>query len=373
MEGIPFEPFPGSVDNLAKGTGAHHVRRVDGSDYVIDPPLADGSNRIPAVDFEHAVIGAYYEREPCLVEARTPVVFLAALTVALLGCWIGTITGTRWPALLVPLAYATGPEVFVRSSYTGYTAVSNFAMLVILMAVDEYQTDRRPAVWRIGFLAGGFAGLANHKLILLPAALVVWQLLQRGQRRPMNRLAAGVLHPVVLGFLAGTAVFWLFGLSVNPAVFWRDHVGTHFVDRLTHHNPLGYQGYPSVAGLWIEFWQHTGYVLLPLAVVTLGLGCFNHGDDTPAEEGRLRRSSFMLWAVWTLLVAVAFSVVDWRQTKHLMPLVLVLHLAPIRWAAGRRGRLSLVGIVFLVVLAWNLWTLRSLVMDFESFPITPAW
>lgn len=377
VEGRPpgqrFEPFRGEVEELYKGTGRHRFAGLDGSCYLIDPPLSDGTNRITACEFEHAVIAAYYRRDPCFPESRTPTVFLSALTVALLGCWIGSIARTWWPATLLPLAYATSPEVFARSGFTGYTAVSNFAVLMLLMAVDEHQSDRRRGIWGICFLAGGLAGLINHKLILLPAAIILWRIFAPASDRPLRRLAAGVSHPAVIGFLAAAVAFWLFGLSVNPAAFWKDHVQTHLVDRLLHHNPLGYGGYPSVPGLWIELWQHTGYLLLPMAVMALGLGCARRGNHARTQQSPSLQGSFRLWAIWTLITAVAFSVVDWRQTKHLMPLMLVFHLAPIRWASGDRRRLALVAVVFLALLAWNLWTLRTLVIDFEGFSVTPGW
>ena len=169
-------------------------------------------------------------------------------------------------------------------------------------------------------------------------------------------------------------LFWMWGLSIDAAEFFRDHLQTHYLDRLTHHNPLGYGDYPSVAGLWKELWQHTGYVLLPLAAVTLILASLKDttasatASSPEAEEGFVR-----LWLIWTLLAAVVFSLVDWRQTKHLMPLMLVFHLVPARWAGNRRRAVLLVAAAFALLAAWNVWTLSTLVYDFHSFPITPDW
>ena len=383
MTGNPPDTFPQTADDLDKATGTHRVVGVDGSNYVIDPPRSDGGTVLPALEFERDLIWAYMRRQPCFAESRTPTVFLGALTVAMLGCWIASATHRRWPAWLLPAAYATSPEIFVRSSYAGYTAVSNFAVLAVLMAVERYHadhdgdSDRR----RLGiecFLAGTAAALINHKLVLLPAAVVVWQVMttHRGgsPERPRlgERLIAALLHPVAIGFLCGTAVFWAWGLSIDPAAFWRDHVAMHLLDRIAHHNPMGYVGYPGVVGLWCEFWRHTGYLLLPTGIVCLALGCFAAND----EDSRFR-DTFRLWAVWSLIVAVAFSVVDWRQTKHLMPLMLVLHLAPARCTTPLRGLrpnpAAIFAVTFLVLLAWNLWSVQGLVRDFASFQVTPDW
>ena len=71
--------------------------------------------------------------------------------------------------------------------------------------------------------------------------------------------------------------------------------------------------------------------------------------------------------------AVAFTWVDYRQTKHLMPLLLPMCLAPARWAASGRAALAVVTILFAGLLLWNLDTLQLLITNFGAFTITPAW
>jgi hypothetical protein len=326
-----------------------------------------------------------------LLPTRTPNVFLAALTVGLLGWWIVRMTGRGWLGLLVPLAYATSPEVFVRSGYGGYFAISNFALVQILLATEHREEDRSWTAWIACLLAGMFAGLANHKLVLLPVALVVWELMRLGRGWTAKRVAGAVLHPVLIGFAAGTLSFWAYGLGVSPDVFWLEHIRYHLADRIAHLNPLGYGGYPTVWELWWEFIGHTGYVLLPLGVLALVSLCRaknvreNGPGDVPedgSEAGRITRGWRNvpgLWAVWALLIAVAFSLIDWRQTKHLMPLLLPLHLAAARWGALGRAGLVLIGVLFAGLLLWNVAMLRILAADFPMtpdhpyFPITPAW
>ncbi len=373
MGGEPFVPFDGEVNNLSKGTGAHHVLGVDGADYLIAPPLSDGSTRMPVVEFEHAVIAAYYEAKPNFIEARTPAIFLSAMTVALLGCWVFRVVGNWWLAMLIPLAYATNPEVFVRSSLAGYTAVTAFLALVMLISTGAYQSDRRRVVWWSCFLTAMLAGLANQKLILLAAATFLWQLLTHGQSKLGTRLAVACRHPIVVGYAAGMALFWAFGLWVNAAVFWKEHVGMHFLDRITHVNPLGYGGYPTTMGLWVELLQHTGYLLLPAGIAAIVLGCFNGRNGPSSDDDKRVQEVFILWALWAIIAAVVFTLVDWRQTKHLIPVVLVLYLAVTQWATRQRGRMIMVGGLFTFLLLWNVWTLRILAMDFESYPVTPCW
>ncbi len=282
---------------------------------------------------------AQYRSDPARLPTRTPNIFLAALTVALLGAWARGLTGRAWFGLLLGAAYATSPEVFVRSSYGGYFAIGQFAVLLLLLAVSP----------RDLFLAGAFAALADHKLALLPVTLAAWEAYRKKDLR-------AALHPAAVGFAAGYALFWLYGLSINAGVFWLDHVRSHLLDRVIHHNPLGYGGYPGPAALWLEFTRNTGWLLLPLGAAALA--------------ARPQRAA---WAAWAAVTALAFTVVDWRQTKHLAPLLLPLFMAPAAWAAAeRRGLRASVG-VLLLLCAWNLQAVWALCRDFAGFVVTPAW
>ncbi len=87
--------------------------------------------------------------------------------------------------------------------------------------------------------------------------------------------------------------------------------------------------------------------MLPLGALALILGT---RDDLKRQT---TGSSLGLWLAWSALTAIVFSMVDWRMTKHLMPLMLPLLLAPVQWAAMGKGRLGLVGILFSGILIWN--------------------
>ena len=136
------------------------------------------------------------------------------------------------------------------------------------------------------------------------------------------------------------------------------------MDRISHDNPLGYEGYASVIKLWTEFAVHTGIVLLPLAVVAL-------------LELNVRPKSRDSWTfyvlIWSVLTGVCFSLVDWCMTKHLMPLTIALSLLPAVWATLSKGRERIVIVCFLTAFAVNFTQLVELASDFESFTVTPAW
>ena len=246
----------------------------------------------------------------------------------------------------------------VRSAYGGYFGLSTLAALLMVTSVKGRHRGR------------GGAGLAawalwvNHKLIVVVAGVLL------GCIAGARHLRAGLRRGAALagGAAAGTALFWVYGLVIAPGDFRTAHLGHHLWQRLTHANPLGYGGYPSVAHLWREFIAHTGFVLLPagllLAAVDVGRG---RDRGTPAVS-----ESWVLLG-WIAVTAVTFSVVDWRMTKHLMPMALALHmlLTPARHAAPWRVAAAAASCLWLI--AWNIPVLAGLLRDFAGFTITPAW
>jgi hypothetical protein len=306
-----------------------------------------------------------YFANPHLLETRTPNIFVAALTVALLGAWLTRLSGSAWYAVLVAAVYATCPEVFVRSSYAGYFAIGTLFMLHMLMAATS--RDRG-----VGFAGGALAAVSDHKTLLVPAAIAAWELARTRLAWGFERAWYAVTNPVVLGFAAGTAVFWIYGLMVSPHDFWMDHVRHHLADRVLNYNArnMDLSRYPAVVPLWLELFRHTGYVLVPLGGVMLATLCAQreNGDNRVAGW----RGQAGLWTMTALVMGIAFSVVDWRQTKHLAPLLLIVALAI--GAGGRRPswRAGL-AVVTAGVLAWNAWMLVRLANDFSALPATPEW
>ncbi|OGQ77592.1 MAG: hypothetical protein A3F90_06435 [Deltaproteobacteria bacterium RIFCSPLOWO2_12_FULL_60_19] len=363
-QGRPFEPPPiGLTSGGESMVVRHKIVGVQDGSYLLSPSLPDGRDRIAVRELELISIYEHYARSPHKLATRTPSIFLASLTVALLGCWAAALSGQWWAGMLAALAYATSPEVFVRSSYGGYFAISNFALLLMLLATAGQgpSTDRIPT--RDGFAAGCIAALANHKLVIFPVAAVLWLLLTKARRWHWVPVRS-----VVTGFALGAALFWVYGWSINPAQFLEDHFRTHLLDRIIHHNPLGYGGYPGVARLWIEFWQHTGYLLLPIGVLSLVLAVVSQRESNSHSSPVAG-----LLAVYILIAAVVFSWVDWRMTKHLMLIALPLHIAPLLWAGGRPKRLASVCAVFAVLLIWNLYAVHGLSINFAAFRVSPAW
>jgi len=355
----PFEPFRGPV--LLDKSGTRVVIGIEPPDYLLAPTLDGAATRLPIEKIELALIYDRYRQQPYRLETRTPNLFFAAATVALLAIWAGRISRRRWMGFLMAVAYATNPEVFVRSSYGGYFAVGAFTTTLMLLAAEHWR--RWPRWSRAGssVTAGVLAALSDHKMVLLPAAAVVHAI--------GIRLKRAALHPVALGFGLGVVLFWCWGMAIAPAAFLEDHFHHHLIDRITHLNPLGYHDYPTTAALWWEFVKHSAYILLPAGLVAM-IYDIARARSRPSPGARPLRG---LWLLWTVSTAVAFSVVDWRMTKHLMPMLLALHLGLVPDRTALRWRTASALLVLLFILAWNVWELTRLAADFPGFQITPAW
>jgi len=369
----------------------HRITGQEGAEYLVDPPLAvtgppsrmqenrgrARGARVRVLDFELQMLHDHFRFHPRWLATRIPNVFLASLAVGIMAWWIGRMTGRGRLALLVVAVFASSPEMFVRSVCGGYTASNNLLMLGILLLAERWAVRRDRSAWIDCLLVGILAGVANQTLIPIVAAVVAWELLRITPRWSRKAVAGALLNPVAVGFVVGTLLFWIYGFVVSPRIFWMEHIRHHLIDRITHVNPLGYEDYLILPGLWDEFLHHSGYILLPLGLVALILLCWRRSNAIESalggEQSRGWREMPGLWTLWTLLTAVAFSLVDWRQTKHLMPILLSMHLASARWATT--SRIALVSVTVLLVgqLLWNFSMLGLLVSDFKVLTVTPAW
>jgi hypothetical protein len=352
--------------------------------------VAEGAPALPA--YEAGL--AQFLRDPVLVPTRTPNLFLSAFFVLALGMTVFRLTGSQVAAAGACVLYMTLPEVYVRSSYGGYMALANFLMIsgayfyLEASGLFPNRKDSAPAraPLRLGGLSGVLSGWADQKAILLapPAAAhaglralldgafrgEALGFLRRGQIVALARLALGradarIAALLGLGFLAGWASFALYGLAIAPDAFIADHLVGHVAERLTLRD-LDVFGdewtYPSVVGLWIEFLGHSGWLLAPIAA----LAALHAG-------GRIREAPglFLLWAG---IGAVLFSLVDWRQTKHLAHILPALAvLVGVYWAS-LEGRLKhALSAALVAAMLWNIWRIGLLMADFGYLAPTPIW
>jgi hypothetical protein len=331
---------------------------------------------------------AHFDRDPVLLPTRTPNLFFAALTLFPLGFLVFRISGSRAAAAGACVLYATLPEVYVRSAYGGYMAITNFLTLsgayfylqaTGLFAHSDYGVDRAPAALRSVAGTAFMGAWSNQKSVLIVMASTAHAglcfLLDRGTavfvelwRRARKRPEVVAAFVIGVCFVAGWFTYALFGLSVSAQDFFNDHVKSHVAGRLRLKDVnlaearAGEWVYPSIAALWKQFSHHTGY-----AVVLAGA-------LASVFAARRVRKAEGLFLLWLAIGAIGFSLVDWRQTKHLskiLPPLVVLIM--VFWGSLEgRARTALTAVLGGAVL-WNLWTIGRLMADFEYLKPLPIW
>ena len=316
----------------------------------------------------HADYRAFLER-PALVGTRAPSAFFAALILALLFDLVARLPVGAPGAWLACAVYVTAPETIVRSAYAGYFGETVFAMLAAVAVFAEEGLPRAGA-WLLA--SGALMALLDHKTVLLVMAVAAWYgaraLVARERLEP--RAVA-----LTLGFAAGTLAWWSYGFWVSARVFVRDHLRAHIAHRILlndvrfAHDTVNHYA-PSIPEVWREFAAHTGWALVPVALVA-----------TIHALVRPRNERLVLLALWASSGALAYSLVDWRQTKHLMnglvpmtALAVALAAPSVRAAgssAARAARVVLLALLAAGTLV-NLATDARLLRDFTSLTISGA-
>jgi len=332
----------------------------------------------------------YYEKRPRrIIFSRMPSIFFAALAAWVLFRILNRITGSVPLSILGVVMYCTFLDVLIRSATSAYTAISCFLMLTMAYLYifpsrknEGHRTFNLPLL-----LCGVLAGLANHKMVILPLAILLTETIFRlhpeitrqfsrwarsktralpstkSARQKIKGLMKGLItQKAVWGFLVGTAAFWIYGLCVAPDVFITEHLKYHLWNRIVHSNVLGYTHYPSVFLLWKEFVQNMG-IFFPLVAV-------------PATLYSLReiRERKFFFAIWFLVGAVIYSVVDWRQIQHLMLIVppMVLGIFHFYQKSGKITKIFILALLLFSLLV-NLVLLWQLTLDFHQFEPTGGW
>ncbi|MGQ0723248.1 MAG: hypothetical protein ACT4PE_17000 [Candidatus Eiseniibacteriota bacterium] len=308
----------------------------------------------------HSRVFRAFREAPALLATRAPNFVLGAFAVVLVFAWARRL-GTGTPdAVLVAAAYATLPEIVVRSSYGGYYALS----AATFVSAAWLASERRHRGSLAG-LAGALAALANHKAVVVGGAAFVTAALRR-------RSAAAV---VLLGVAAGTAAFWIWGLAIAPGDFVGEHLLDHGLRRFTLGEVTTRTGapiYPSRAGVWLEFATNHGWPWIAAAAAGLLWGITRAARRAPDPDPLTEAAEILV--PWTLLGAAVFTVIDWRQTKHLaliVPAATVL-VAGLLCAAPRRARVPIRAVLAGAV-AWNIAGIVRIARDFESLRVTPIW
>jgi hypothetical protein len=311
-----------------------------------EPGAHDGTDE-RSLDLRWQALLRRFLAEPNLWPGRRVNVVISALAVGLLAWLAAGLAGSAWAGAGLAAAFVSFPEAMVRGSYGGYFAAATLLSLLVLASVQARSREGDLAC------AGALAFLADQKGLLAPVA---WVVAAPGGGSSSRRLA-----PLVGATLA-FAAFAAYGLSIDSAAFVRDFLKEHVVERLLP-SPALAEGaaYPGVAALWLEFAARYGPLFLAAAAIAAAQA---RTDPRPLP----RCAAAMVW-----IGALAFSLTDWRQTKHLAQLVAPALLAiAAAWPARPRGRRLALAAVALAI-AWNLHGVWRLLTDFAGMRPQSGW
>jgi hypothetical protein len=316
-----------------------------------NPPRTDRS-----LHWKRNVYPAFL-KDPALLGTRAPNFILAAVLAMLLFRGLRTIGAGSGDAVLLLVAMFTLPEIFVRSGYGGYFAISALTFLIAAwVAVTSLEAG--PG------LAGFLAMITNQKSVIIGAASFLWS-----PRRSKD---------LILGLIAGALAFAVYGLLIAPEDFVADHLLDHGLRRFAGaaaHAGGAAPAYPSRAGLWLEFAQHFGWVwclaAMAAGVTALWALLLRRRYREEATEGEELREIAVLWV---LMGAIAFTATDWRQTKHLCKLVpaMTLLIGALLARSPRIARWSLRAAMVVSIL-WNARWLAKIAQDFSSLHMSTMW
>jgi len=305
------------------------------------------TNSIPKVLYEQIVLRPLMSKEykeffknPHVLCTRISNIFFVFTTLLMLFFIMIRLKLVSPPtALLLCFLYISLPEISIRSIGGSYTAISNF-FLVFMIYFYLINHDSK-----LSFLCGVLSGLSNHKLLLLPIAIVINKFISR-RKNPVDK-------NIIIGFGVGILLFWVYGLSIDHKIFFADHFRHHLINRIFHVSQLGYTEYHSLAEYWKKFISNLSwYFFIPGFASLLLL---------------LKEKKLNILPLWFLSGGIIFSLVDWKETKHLMLIAVPLLLGiaySISLASAKKGKLSSLykkGIIFLlsILLAFNCYSFTT--------------
>lgn len=322
------------------------------------PLLKKGT--VPSSPEVDAAIGEEYNKfneQPNLFETRLDNIFYSVLTILFLAGWAMRSPTGRFVGCLCVAAYATAPEILVRMTYGGYMPTTNLWLVAIAILYLSRSSNR--------VLMGAcfILALVNHKAVILPFCLAVADLFQLFKPKAIEygRDFRGIRSLIAFG--CGTILFWVYGLGVDSSSFFTDHVSYHILDRIIHNNPFDWGGYPAIGRLWVEFVIGVG----PGLVLVGGLALF-----AQVKSFESLRNPLISLTLWFAVGAVAFSIVDWRMTKHLMLIAPALVIAGSCYEFRHRSRIVVTG-VLAISLLYNISMMVLMSQNFSTWIPSPAW
>ena len=272
--------------------------REDGGDFLIVDNKLENKNIITRSLYEQIMLRRLLRDEynrfyanPHLLCTRAVNIFFI---IAALGVIIILFSKLFWPPLyfnlLILFLYSTAPELIFRSVGGSYTAISNF-FLIGMAYLYLIESGEKHVCFSYSLLAG----MADHKLVIFPLALLTKKIIFRDKNISSWFLVAG--------FLCGLFIYWIYGASVDLKMFYIQHFRHHLINRIFHVSDLGYSHYPRFFEYWMSFANGMGLPVFILGIISLIL--------------LIRNYKLNIFSFWFFVGALSFSLVDWKETKHL--------------------------------------------------------
>lgn len=273
------------------------------------------------------------------------------------------LTGSQAGGLCAGLLYVSFPGIFVRSSTAYYLPLTNYGFLILAHQYIAFGNDRMSSMRKnmLMFLPGIFAGLVNQKILVLIIAIALLNIIRIFYYKRKGHLwLSSILDVPIIGYMLGMAVYWIYGFIIDKHSFILCHIQMHFLDRIFHLRQI-YSAYPSIWKLWREF-----QIEFPLFILTFPALTFLWKKYIQRKEGVL--------ILWFLVGALSFSIVDWKQTRHLMNLVPALVILFMVFVVQQeKWRKGVWIFILMCALVYSLWFDMKVLHNFTFYRPTPDW
>jgi len=298
----------------------------------------------------------HFFHNPYLIATRSPQFLFTALSGLVLLLFLFKVTGSYLFSLIGSMFYLTVPEIFIAHSSTNYTAITSFVLIVAAYLYYTYVCDKngREKMKTPLFFSGFLCAIVNHKTIILFLAILVRDIIIGIKRQKKNGVFREVYKDYIFrGFVFGVAAYWLYGWAIDAHSFILDHFQYHMLNRILHRNPFGYVGYFSISELWFAYSSNLGKPFFWIAL-------FATAYYLRYLFKKSRNESIL--SLWFIIGAVVFTLIDFRQTVHLMYATPALVVLAIKWISERKALLkTLFVLVLTYTLILNAWIISEVI------------
>ncbi|TAN59455.1 hypothetical protein EPN16_07145 [bacterium] len=304
---------------------------------------------------------SYFNNQPYLLETRMPNLLFSALAAMVFFYLTFHLTKSWQLSLLGTFVFFTLPQVFILSAAGLDIALTNFLLISLAygyITFRKFNVGESLTLFSIGLLSAW----ATQVAVILPMAVIAREYLLYLKSPRIKQILGS---PAVTGFICGTVLFWIYGMIIDSSTFFLDHIRYHIWDRIFHINSLGYGSYPSIYDLWKRFAYELGYPLFFLGAGSLLVSLLK------AKIIDVRET---VLSFWSLIGAIVFSIVDWKDSAHLVFVIPALIIVVCIFVSRQKFniKLWLILILFYAVFR-NIWFIFKISENFQLIEPPGGW